>query len=159
MSGIIRIMATSGNNVHAPDYHAEITAEKIISSAETAVISVGDTAHPEIVSAGRELRKAIEKLLLPHHQKIHDHEQGQLAEHGLDRLEQPLETKDLVDGQLLEDIVAAARSTPLAALFQRDDVRAAILAELHHEARSQMNVHRLVFQQADRLAKRPRVVN
>lgn len=155
---IVRTMATDGNNVHAPDYHAEVTAEKIIGELESSVISVADTAIPETVRASRNLRKAIEGILMSHHQKVHDYEQGKLSEHGLERMDQPLETSELVDEQMLEEIAAAAQGSPFERYFAQQNVRDAILAELHHETRSQMNVHRLVYQRADQLAKRPRIV-
>src|ERR1700761_6448714 len=93
MTNIVRTMYTppdaNGNAVpHPADYHAEITAEKIIGELESSIISIGATAPNETILAGRALRKAIELEIIKHHEKVHSHEQGKLAEHGLARLEQ-----------------------------------------------------------------------
>jgi hypothetical protein len=137
-----RVMITNGNNVHAPDYHAEVTAEKIISVAET--------ASPETVLAARDLRKKVEVILTSHHQVTHDTEQAALATMGPARYSHPLES--VVDEGVMKQIVAASVGTILEGHFARADVQELILAELHHETRSQMNVHRLVHKEASRLS-------
>lgn len=136
-----RVMTTDRNpdgtlSVHSPDYHAEVTAEKII--------VVGETASDAQVSASRDLRKKVEAILIAHHQDTHDAEVAALAEHGAARYDHDLEAS--VDDAVLKEIVAAARGTVLEAHFARPDVQEAILAELHHETRSQMRVHRTVHQ-------------
>src|SRR5579872_117961 len=142
---MVRVMVTDGNNVHAPDYHAEVTAEKIT--------ILGENASPEIVSATRALRKKIENILLAHHQNVHDSEQAALASEGAARHGTPLDSSGLVDVKTVQEIATAAVGTPLEQHFARADVQAAILEELHHETRSQMNVHRLVHARAAELAK------
>jgi len=153
----MRVMVTSGDNVHSPDYHAEITAEKIISAAQTSVISI-DNASPHAV-IGREIRKRIEAALLKHHQAVHDSECVELEIKGIDHCDCDLDSHAHVDEAMLDEIAAAAEGTPLHPYFLRQDVRAGILAELHHETRSQMNVHRQVHRARDRKANRPRAVN
>jgi len=165
-SSVIRLMMTDGNNVHAPDYHAEITAEKIIGELESSVISISDTASPDTIRASRSLRKAIEELLTSHHQVVHDHEQAKLAEHGMARAaeavaadaSQEILPDAAAESVLYDRIADAAKGTPFAQMFFRDDVRTAVINELHHETRSQMGVHRAVFHRADQLAKQPRIV-
>lgn len=138
----MRVMITNGTNVHSPDYHAEITAEKIISAAETSVVSIPDTSQHARV--GREVRKRIEAALIKHHQAVHDHEQGEIAAKGLSHCDCDLDSHPHVDDEMLDEIAAAAEGTLLHQYFLRQDVRAGILAELHHETCSQMNVHRQV---------------
>jgi hypothetical protein len=136
-----RVMITDRNAngslaVHSPDYHAEVTAEKLIVA--------GEQASAEQLNASRALRKKVEAILVAHHQGAHDAEQAALAQHGAARYAHPLEAD--VDQAVLNEIVAAARGTILEAHFARADVQAAILAELHHETRSQIAVHRAVHQ-------------
>jgi hypothetical protein len=133
-------MITNNADHHSPDYHAEITAEKIIVVAET--------ASAQVVQASRALRKDVERILTQHHQSTHDGEQAALAQHGADRYDHPLladsaETgHTVVDDTIMNHIVAAAHRHGLGGHFDRPDVQAAILCEIHHETRSQMNVHR-----------------
>lgn len=153
----MRVMITSGNNVHSPDYHAEITAEKIISAAETSVISIANSSPH--ASIGREVRKRIERELLKHHQAVHDHECSELEAKGLDHCDCDLDSHPHVDEEMLDEIAAAALGTPLHQYFLRQDVREGILSELHHETRSQMHVHRSVHRESERLKNRPRAVS
>jgi len=140
-----RVMITDGNNVHPADYHAEVTAEKIV--------TVGETASAETVTASRELRKAIEKILIAHHVGVGEAEQAALAEHGLARCDHPLDASPHVNDEIVAEIVGASVGTILQGHFARPDVQEVIREILHHETRSQMNVHRLVHKEADRLAK------
>lgn len=140
-----RVMITNGNNVHAPDYHAEVTAEKITLLAET--------ASAETISATRDLRKKFEAILTSHHQGAHDAEQSALKTEGVARYKVELDATPHVNDGLVKQLVAAAVGTPLEAHFAKPEVQAAILSELHHETRSQMNVHRLVHARAAELAK------
>jgi hypothetical protein len=166
---MVRVMITpadkDGNpQPHCPEYHAEITAEKIIGELETSIISIAGTAPGETIAAGRHLRKEIERILVRHHRDAHSHEGEQLEQHGLARSQ----TEDAPDStecfcqddeqQTLNEIAEAARGTPFEAMFSREDVRAALLAEIHHEIRSQMHVHRTVHVAKDRKARRPRIV-
>lgn len=128
------IMITDGNNFHAADYHAEITAEKIV--------VVGENVPENITSAARTFRKRVEAILTVHHKAVEDAEQAALAEHGAARYDHPLVAD--VDTSVLTNIVAAAKGTILEAHFARADVQAAVLQELEHETRSQMNIHRMV---------------
>jgi cation diffusion facilitator CzcD-associated flavoprotein CzcO len=130
-----RVMITDGNNVHPADYHAEVTAEKIV--------VVGETASAEQVTASRSLRKAIEAVLTAHHCTVAADEQAKLKEHGFDRLSHPLDAAPHVTDTIVQEIVACAKGTILEAHFGRADVQAVIAEILHHETRSQMNVHRV----------------
>lgn len=154
-SPIVRVMTTplAADGLpqpHPPDYHAEITAEKIIVVAETAT--------QEIQRAGRELRKKVEAILLAHHNNVHEDEQAQLKQHGIARLDHKFETGRHVDEDLLAEIVDAARGTILQEHFTRKDVQDVILAELHHETRSQMYTHRLVHGHRDVMSKKTKLV-
>ena len=140
----MRVMITNGNNVHPADYHAEVTADKIVVVAET--------ASAEIVQASREFRKKVEAILVAHHSDVHAKEQAALAAQGLARCEQELDSSEHVDEAVVAEIAAAAKGTLLEAHFARADVQGAILDVLHHETRSQMNVHRLVHKRAAELA-------
>ena len=151
----MRVMVTSGTNVHAPDYHAEITAEKIISAAEHSVILIADTST--LAPIGREVRKRIEAALLKHHQAVHDHECAEIAATGMAHCDCDLDSHPHVDAAMLDEIAAAAEGTPLHQYFLRQDVRDGILAELHHETRSQMHVHRTVHRA--RQASGPRAID
>lgn len=149
MDGISRVMLTpldaNGHpQPHPADYHAEITADKLIMVAETAA--------PELKRAGRDLRKKVEAILLKHHTKVHDDEQAALKEHGLARLEHPLQSRH-VDSSLLEEIVAASRGTILEEHFARPEVQDVIMNELRHETGSQMAVHRQTHEHRERLKK------
>jgi hypothetical protein len=136
----MRVMSTDGNNVHPADYHAEITAEKIVQVAEDAA--------PDKATAARALRKSIEAILTRHHDGVGAAEQAQLAQHGLDRLNHPLDASPHVGDAIVDEIVAAAKGTILEAHFAKPDVRAVIVEILHHETRTQMLVHRHVFREA-----------
>lgn len=142
-----RVMITDGNNVHPADYHAEVTAEKIV--------VVGETASPEQITASRSLRKAIEAVLTAHHCTVAADEQAQLKQHGLDRLSHPLDATAHVTDAIVQEIVACAKGTVLEAHFARADVQAVIVEILHHETRSQMNVHRVVAQASGTLSPNP----
>ena len=141
-----RVMITEGNNFHPADYHAEVTAEKIV--------VVGESASAEIVTASRAFRKAVEAILVKHHGDVETIEQAKLVEIGAARYDHDLQqcALDATDGAVLTQIVAASRGSVLEAHFARPDVQAAILAELHHETRSQINVHRLVHRRAAEIA-------
>lgn len=104
MESIVRVMATSGNNVHAPDYHAEVTAEKIISAAQTAVVSISNSSP--VASVGREVRKKIEAILLAHHGMVHEHEQSGLTENGLAHCDGDLDSRHLIDDDRMLDAIA-----------------------------------------------------
>jgi hypothetical protein len=153
----MRIMVTNGNNVHSPEYHAEITAEKIISSAETAVISIAESAGFS-ASVARDIRKKIEAALLKHHQAVDASECAELEAKGLEHCDCELHSHDHVDETMLDEIAAAAEGTHLHHYFLRQDVREGILAEIHHETRSQMQVHRTVHRAKETLKNRPRAV-
>lgn len=166
--GMLRTMYTppdaDGNLVpHAPDYHAEITAEKIIGELESSIISVAPTSTN--LQAGRDLRKKIERVLTVHHEKVHAHEHAKLEEAGMARAaidtkvddsKEILSDSDVSD--LLSGIADAAKGTPFEPLFLRDDVRTAITYELHHETRSQMHVHRHVFKDNAGRKNKPKLV-
>ena len=148
-----RVMITNGNNFHPADYHAEVTAEKIV--------VVGESASAETVQASRAFRKQVEAILVKHHTDVENAEQAALAEHGIARYDHDLQECAIqaTDDQVLYQIVQAARGTLLEAHFARADVQAAVLQELLHETRSQMNVHRDVHKAAARLAAGPRLVS
>src|SRR5258708_2844007 len=110
-----RVMITNGNNFHPADYHAEVTAEKIV--------VVGETASAEIVTASRAFRKQVEAILVKHHTDVEVAEQAALAEHGAARYDHDLIAE--VDGAIMAEIVAASRGTVLEAHFARADVQAA----------------------------------
>src|ERR1035437_5880253 len=114
-----RVMITNGNNFHPADYHAEVTAEKLV--------VVGETASPELVQASRAFRKAVEAILTRHHTDVEKAEQVALAQHGAARYDHPLEAQ--VDVSIIKDIVAASYEAGggLAAHFERADVQAAML--------------------------------
>lgn len=162
----VGVMITNGNNVHPADYHAEVTAGKIIVVAET--------ASDETKQASRELRKKVEAILVAHHEGVHDHEQAKLAEEGLDRCKgqlarraeidaaiaekrEPVMTTEMHDldasehvtDEIIDEIAGAARGTILEGHFANPEVQNVIREILHHETRSQMNVHREVHVQAD----------
>jgi hypothetical protein len=141
-----RVMITNGNNFHPADYHAEVTAEKIV--------VIGENASPELIQASRAFRKAVEAILVSHHTVVESTEQAALAEHGAARYDHCLHqcALDATDESVMVEIAAASRGTVLEAHFHRADVQAAILQELHHETRSQMNVHREVHKAAAKLA-------
>jgi hypothetical protein len=167
--GMLRTMYTppdaAGNaRPHAPDYHAEITAEKIIGELESSIISISPTSTS--LQAGRDLRKKIEKVLTAHHERVDTHESGKLQEGGATRANLAMAHDDsnevLSDGDvsdLLAGIAEAAKGTPFEALFTRDDVREAITRELHHETRSQMHIHRHVFKSNAERQNKPRLVS
>lgn len=138
-----RVMFTNGNDVHPADYHAEVTAGKIIEIVE----------HASAATAPRDLRKAIEAILTSHHTDVGSDENAQIKQHGLDRLNHPLDASPHIDNDLMTQIINASKGTIMESTFARGDVQTHIVGELHHETRSQMNVHRLVFAEADRLAK------
>ena len=135
-----RVMITNGNNFHPADYHAEVTAEKIV--------VVGETASSGQVSASRELRKKVEAILTRHHIGVEDDEQAKLKEHGMARLDHPLDASPHITDDIVQEIDAAARGTVLENHFSRADVQGVITEILHHETRSQMHVHRMVFKDA-----------
>ena len=143
-----RVMITNGNNFHPADYHAEVTAEKLV--------VVGETASPELVQASRAFRKKVEAILCRHHKAVEDAEQAALAQHGADRYAHDLHkgAVDITDASVLNDIIEAAVGTPLEAHFYKPEVQGAIMQELLHETRSQMKVHREVHATAAVLASR-----
>jgi hypothetical protein len=128
------IMITDGNNFHSADYHAEVTAAKII--------VVGEGAPANVANAARAFRKKVEAILTVHHTDVEVAEQAALAKHGAARYAHDLVAE--VDDAILKDIVGASKGTVLEAHFANPEVQAAILGELEHETRSQMNVHRMV---------------
>jgi len=134
------IMITNNADHHDPEHHAEMTASKIIVTAES--------ASPDTVRASRALRRDVERILLRHHEETHHSEQAALGKHGADRYDHPLHKDSAQTGHttvcdtIMQDIVAAAHRHGLGAHFDRPDVQAAILGEIHHETRSQMHVHR-----------------
>lgn len=142
-----RCMITNGNNVHPADYHAEVTAEKIV--------VVGEKASSEQISASRELRKKIEAILTQHHCVVGADEQAKLAEHGEARLDHPLDATPHVTDDVVAEIASAARGTVLEAHFARADVQGVIREILHQETRSQMHVHRIVAKAAGTLKPAP----
>jgi hypothetical protein len=136
---VVRTMTTAldadgKHQPHPADYHAEITAEKIIMVAET--------ASPEVVSASRDLRKKVEGILTKHHVGVALAEQTALAETGAVHAAMPIVAN--VNDTVLQDIVDASTGTILESHFARKDVQDVISTELHHETRSQMAVHRQV---------------
>lgn len=152
----MRVMMTSGDNVHSPEYHAEITAEKIISAAQGSVVSVAESSPMAAVS--REVRRRIEAALLKHHQEVHDCEQADIEAGGDDHCECHPDSHGKVDEAMLDEIADAAKDTPLHQYFLLRQVRDGILAEIHHETRSQMSVHRNVHRSRAARARRPQIV-
>lgn len=163
------VMITNGNNVHSPEAHAEVTAGKIIDIAES--------ASTDKQRAGREIRKAVEAIILAHHVGVHEDEQRKLSSQGSEHARSELVEVSVEDPDtgevrrelvhqcdsshhddgcraILDELVAAAAGTVLASHFQRPEVQEAILAELHHETRSQMVVHRMVHERGVELAKK-----
>jgi hypothetical protein len=126
------IMSTDNASFHAADYHAEVTAEKIV--------VVGEGAPENITSAARTFRKKVEAILTRHHTAVEVSEQAALAANAAAHYDTPLTA--VVDPTILPEIVAAAKGTVLEAHFSRSDVQAAVMQELEHETRSQMHIHR-----------------
>lgn len=152
-NAIVRTMLTplDANGMpqpHPPDYHAEITAEKIIQVAET--------ASPELQRAGRDLRKKVEAILTTHHGYVHEDEVEALKKHGVSRLDHDLDATPHIVPELMSAIIEASRGTILESHFARPDVQAVIEQELHHETRSQMQVHRQTFQAREKLSRKGR---
>lgn len=141
------VMITNGNNVHDPEYHAEVTARKIV--------VIGESASDEKKIAGRALIKAVERILIGHHQSVHDTEQAHLSTKGAARYDAELDAAEHfdADNSLLVEIVAATKGTVLESHYARQEVQQAVLSELHHETRSQMQVHRLVHERAAELSR------
>lgn len=148
-----RVMTTDNADFHPADYHAEVTAEKLV--------VVGENASAEIVSASRSFRKAVEAILVKHHTDVENIERAMLAEHGTARYDHDLQECAIqaTDDAILYQIVQAARGTVLEAHFARADVQAAVLQELLHETRSQMNIHRDAHRTAARRAAGPKLVS
>lgn len=121
---------------HPPDYHAEITAEKLI--------QVANSAAPEVQQAGRDMRKKFEAILTKFHTFVHDDEQAQLQKHGLDRHEVELDASHHMSDDLMDALLGATQGSILEGHFAKKEVQDAMRSELEHEARSQMNVHRVV---------------
>lgn len=151
--------------VHAPDHHAEITAAKIV--------TVADSAPDDIKTVARDLRKKIEAILVSHHQGVHDDEQAKLSTLGMEHANKhdldedlvrgegwvhPLQSEDHVDDEIVAEVANAAQGTLLGPHFSRVDVQAAIREILHQETKSQMNAHRLVFRSNEELKNKPRLV-
>ena len=100
------IMITNNADHHDPEHHAEMTASKIIVTAES--------ASPETVRASRALRRDVERILLRHHEDTHHCELAALGEHGAARYDHPLHKDSAKTGHttvcdtIMQDIVAAA---------------------------------------------------
>lgn len=139
---MVQVMITEGTNVHSPEYHSEITAGKIIAVAES--------ASEDKVRAARDVRRKIEDVLLAHHKAVHADEQKYIKDHGPDvEMECTTSEYDQSCMDVYTAILNASRNTVLFPHFQRQEVRDAILAELHHETRSQMQVHHVVAEALD----------
>ena len=110
------IMITNNADHHDPEHHAEMTASKIIVTAES--------ASPETVRASRALRRDVERILLRHHEDTHHCEQAALGEHGAARYDHPLHKDSAKTGHttvcdtIMQDIVAAAHRHGLGRAFR-----------------------------------------
>lgn len=127
--------------VHAPDYHAEITAGKIFEIAER--------TYPERIVAVRSLRKAVEQVLVDHHTSVHNDESDHLTTRGIEHANSDLDSERHDDScqSIYAAVLKAVSGTEFEHIFAREDVRAAVIADLHHETRSQMHVHRITFKE------------
>lgn len=128
------IMITNNADFHPADHHAEITASKII--------EVGENASAEQISAARAVRKTLETILTNHHERVETSERAALASNVSARVSTPLEADDSEVQSTVDEIMAAMAQTPFANTFASPGVRDGIVDILHHESRSQMQVHR-----------------
>src|ERR1700724_744389 len=111
------VMITDGNNFHPADYHAEITAEKIV--------VVGENTPANVTSAARTFRKKVEAILTRHHTAVEVAEQAALSAQGTARYGADLQECALAttDASVIADIVAAARGTVLETHFAQPAVQ------------------------------------
>lgn len=140
------VMITNGNNVHSPAQHAEVTATKILEIAKR-------TYPEEGVFIDFDVRKKVEAALLAHHSEVHNDEQSKIAKKGVEHCNSDLDSSHHADAcdEIYAELQKAVAGSRLQHIFERDDVRQAIIADLHHETRSQMNVHRIVHKRGEEL--------
>ncbi len=125
--GAGRVMITNGGP-HPPHTWAQATAEHI------APIAPG--LGGERYVAAMKLQLAIQAVLMPHHDKVQDHERVKL-ESDADHLMTDLDPSPHLD-EAVSAVVEAAKGTPWEEHFGRDDVQAAIRQEIsNHFATSQ----------------------
>lgn len=149
MNGMIHgIMITDGTNEHPAEYHAEMTASKLIATAESAT--------EDKVSAARDLRKRVEAILLDFHGEVGEDERRRLKSDPARRKAERVSSADHDCRTVIDQIVEAARGTALEYHFSRPEVRAAMEVELRHETRSQMNVCRCVHDQIEKDESKPK---
>lgn len=128
------IMITNNADFHPADHHAEITASKII--------EVGENATPEQVSIVRDIRKQLETILTDHHVAVETTERAALSTDKVGRISSALKADGAACNETVDKIMAAMAQTPYANVFASPGTRHAILEIIHHESRSQMQVHR-----------------
>lgn len=134
MQKIHGIMITNNADFHPADYHAEMTASKII--------DLGENATNEQIAAVRDIRKKLEAILTDHHTAVENEEQRLLQNNVTERLLAPLEADDTECLATVDKIIAAMQDTPYAAAFNTPEAREGIHNIIHHESRSQMAIHR-----------------
>lgn len=83
------------------------SAEDLAISTAAQLISVASEASGLNAAKGRKLELQFIDILEEHHQRVQDHERGQLEEHGDVRLSDPLDPTEHVD-EPFDAIIAAA---------------------------------------------------
>lgn len=134
MSNPVGILITDGG-AHPADKWAEATAQHIVKIAES--------ASGERRAAAVKLEAAIIDILEGHHAIVQNGERAAIVEHGHARILHPLDADHhiSVDGAVKE-IVAAAKNTPWAVDFEKEETVAGLTHLLHSHFKTSMHIER-----------------
>ena len=132
MQPVAAIMVTD-EGPHPAETWAEVTADQIIRISESA---------PEgLISEARVFRERLVLILTGHHDRVQQHERGQIAEAGHARLQHDLDAAGHIDGPLAE-IIEAAGATSFADHFQKLEIQQYLRDLLHSHFATSMFIER-----------------
>ena len=131
------VMITHGPGGHPSWKHAEIAAEQLIIDPEPPTENYGAK-----VEAAQLLRKQVRETLEPHHDRVKQHELGQLSTHGAARHDHPLEPESAHLDDAIASIVLLTKGTILEPHYARPEVQKAMRDVLAIHFRTQQNIHR-----------------
>lgn len=115
----VGILATN-NGPHPADKWAEQTAAQI---ADIIQVEPNSLAFNELTAAKNDFENEIRTALVVHHTTVQDHEKAQIVEHGMSRLEHPIEPEMVHVDDAAADVTAIAKTKIFGSHFNKPEVQ------------------------------------
>jgi hypothetical protein len=121
--------------------HGKHSVEKWAAHTASHIIQIASNAAGVQAIEARKLELKIIDVLEEHHGAVMEHEQGKLAEHGIERHDHPHEPEHFADEALLK-ILAAADGTRFEEHFAQSATVQHISKVLHEHFAASMDIER-----------------